>query len=185
VHSGCLGPHGEAAACNFLSGQSPQLSWQDLLALWADGKVDVNNIPFDGGSPLTKELMLDASHEEIVATPARKIISADFNAPASELGGSADHADAKSHIGKDLPGMATDGRAGSETPTAFFGSYNIEYQVIAQSKESHSFTVAFASYNKTGVASLTHAPLVKDVPTGHAFASIAQEFYGTVTVNVG
>lgn len=175
---------GEAAACNYLSGQSSQLSWRDILALWADGKGDVNNIPFDDGSPLTQDLMMDASHKQIMANLARKIIGAGFAAPASELGGNADHADAKSNIGKDLLGMFTDGGAGSETPAAFLGSYNIEYQVIAQSKESRSFTVAFASYNKTGVSSLTHAPLVKDVPSGHAFASIAQEFYGTVTVRV-
>ncbi|MEU6098909.1 hypothetical protein [Streptomyces sp. NPDC047079] len=175
---------GEAAACNYLGGQSPQLSWQGILALWADGKGDVNNIPFDDGSPLTQQLILDKSHQDIVADLAKKIIGADFDAPVGELGGNADHADAKSNIGKDLLGMATDGGVGSETPAAFLGSYNIEHQVIAQSKENHSFTVAFASYNKTGVASLTHLPLVKDIPSGHAFSSIAQEFYGTVTVHV-
>ncbi|WP_053661614.1 RHS repeat-associated core domain-containing protein [Streptomyces sp. MMG1121] len=175
---------GEAAACNYLGGNSPQLSWRDLFYLWADGKGDVNNIPFDDGSPLTQQLMLDSSHKKVIEGLARKILSADFDAPASELGGNADHADAKSNIGKDLLGMITDGGAGSETPAAFLGSYNIEYQVIAQSRESHSFTVAFASYNKTGMASLSHAPLVGDVPSGHAFSSIAQEFYGTVTVSV-
>ncbi|MEU8032000.1 RHS repeat-associated core domain-containing protein [Streptomyces sp. NPDC049099] len=175
---------GEAAACNYLSGHSPQLSWRDLFYLWADGKGDVNNIPFDDGSPLTQELMLDSSHKKVVEGLARKIIGADFDAPVGELGGNADHADAKSNIGKDLLGMLTDGGAGSETPAAFLGSYNIEYQVIAQSRESHSFTVAFASYNKTGMASLTHAPGVGDIPSGHAFSSIAQEFYGTVTVHV-
>ncbi|WP_237532019.1 RHS repeat-associated core domain-containing protein [Streptomyces sp. SID8352] len=175
---------GEAAACNYLSGDSPQLSWRDILALWANGNPSLNNIPFDDGSPLTQKLMLDGPHKEIVEDLARKVIHADFDAPANELGGNRDHSDPKSNIGKDLLGMMTDGKRGSETPTAFLGSYNIEYQVIAQSKKNRSFTVAFASYNKTGVQSLFHIPGIGDIPSGHAFRSIAQEFYGTVTVSV-
>ncbi|NEB92714.1 hypothetical protein [Streptomyces bauhiniae] len=173
---------GEAAACNYLSGQSSQLSWQDLLTLWADGKGEVNNVVFDDGSPLNRELMLDKPHQAIMAKLAKKVIGADFDAPVSELGDNEDHADAKSNFFGDNLGMLTDGAHGNETPTAFMGSYNIEYQVIAQSNESRSFVVAFASYNKTGVGSLTH--VTGDMPPGHAFASIAQEYYGTVTVSV-
>ncbi|MFH8473531.1 hypothetical protein [Streptomyces sp. NPDC018000] len=144
----------------------------------------MNNLPFDDGSPLTQQLMLDGPHQEVLKGLALKVIAAGFDAPVDELGGNRDHVDAKSNFGKDILGMLTDGGAGNETPTAFLGSYNMEYQVIAQSKESRSFTVAFASYNKAGMGSLTHIPGVNDIPSGHAFASIAQEFYGTVTVRV-
>ncbi len=152
--------------------------------MWADGKGDVNNISFDDGSPLTQQLMDDEPHNEIMRELAEKVVAADFNAPVDKLGGNRDHVDAKSNVGKDLLGMLTNGRAGNETPTAFLGSYNMEYQVIAQSKKRRNFTIAFASYNKTGVGSLTHLPGVGDIPSGHAFSSIAQEFYGTVTVHV-
>ncbi|MFD5435128.1 RHS repeat-associated core domain-containing protein [Kitasatospora sp. NPDC127067] len=173
---------GTIAACNQLSGTSPQLTWQDLLQLWAQGK-DGANISFDGGSQLTQQIAKDHHSQEILDGLAAQIRNGNYQVPLSELGGQNDFVDGKDlgekltkALPKDLWGMATDGKgwAANPTPEAFLGGYDVVYQVINVSPKTHSFTVAFAAYNDTGFASLTH--FTGNTGTGPG-ASVRQEYY--------
>ncbi|MDH6117296.1 RHS repeat-associated protein [Kitasatospora sp. GAS204A] len=170
---------GTIAACNQLAGTSPQLTWQDLLKLWAMGK-DGADISFDGGSPLTQQIAASEHSQEILSNLAAQIRAGGYAVPLSELGGQNDYVDGANlpeklkNFPKDMLGMGTDGKHGTPTPEAFLGGYDVVYQVINESPKTRSFTVAFAAYNDTGIASLTHA--LPNTTSG-AGASVRQEFY--------
>ncbi|MGW0878331.1 RHS repeat-associated core domain-containing protein [Streptomyces sp. NPDC002671] len=177
---------GTMAACNYLGGNSPQLSWQDLLKLWAGGKGA--NVPFDAGSPLTQQLATDKHNMGIIRRLKEKLEADDFSADINALGGQDDYVDGKNlgeklgNFPKDMLGMATNGHHGTETPDAFTGGYDVVYQVVNENRSSRSFTVAFAAFNDTGTASLIHFGM-PDVKQGYGGASVYQTYYWTMEVH--
>ncbi|MEU6403670.1 hypothetical protein [Streptomyces sp. NPDC046985] len=129
--------------------------------------------------------MSDKNHQEIMTYLAGKVSAADFNAPMDALGGEGDYRDPKTHFFSDMLGNMANGRHRTELPDKFTGSYGTECQVIAQSRDSHTFTVAFASYSDTGLVSLLHQPsLIPDSPPGQPWASVTQGYVGAVVVHV-
>ncbi|MFF6960147.1 RHS repeat-associated core domain-containing protein [Streptomyces sp. NPDC008317] len=178
---------GTMAACNQMGGNSPQLTWTDLLQLWLGGKGA--NVPFDANSLLTKQLAFNGHSLQIIKNLARAVSDADFGADIDALGGQDDYVDGKNlgekmkNLPKDLSGMATRGRVGTKVPEAFTGGYDLVYQVINQNKKDHSMTVAFAAFNDTGTASAFHFG-VPDIKQGYGGASVYQEYYWSVTVSV-
>ncbi|MCX3058345.1 RHS repeat domain-containing protein [Streptomyces beihaiensis] len=175
---------GTMAACDQLGGNSPQLSWTDLLKLWAGGKGA--NVPFDAGSPLTQKLAGDKHNVAILQGLMKQIEADGFSTDISALGKQDDYVDGKNlgekivNLPKDLTGMATNGHHGTGVPDAFTGGYDEVYQVINVSPKKRSFTVAFAAFNDTGTASLTH--LFPDTKQGFGGASVYQTYYWTMEV---
>jgi RHS repeat-associated protein len=171
---------GAQAACQQRAGKNSGLNWVGLGFMWSLGKG--NSLIFHGNDHLTRQL----SRSPNVNSAADMLLDQAFNKnlPLSELGGKHDYVDGKGlgkawQFVKDVLGMATNGLNGSPIPDAFFGSYNLVYQVLSVNKSSHSITVAFAAYNDTGTASLTHA--TPDVPRGNPLASVHQRYFWTQT----
>ncbi|MFF7156649.1 hypothetical protein [Streptomyces sp. NPDC008139] len=123
---------GTMAACNQMGGNSPQLTWTDLLQLWLGGKGA--NAPFDANSLLTKQLAFNGRSLQIIKNLARAVSDADFGADVDALGGQDGYVDGKNlgekmkNLPKDLSGMATRGRVGTKVPEAFTGGYDLVYQ---------------------------------------------------------
>ena len=174
---------GLAAACNFLSGHSSQLSWKDLLGMWMNGPG--GNVVFDSGSPLTATLASDSNNVNIVANVVAQVAASGFNAAPSSIGGQADHKDAKGNVLKDITSMMTNGEHGTPEPDGMMGSYDEVYQVINVDKSARTATIAFGVFNDTGMASLYHlTPDIKYGSTAGGGASVYQEFFWTTTVTI-
>ena len=174
------------AACDQLSGNSPQYTWQDLLGMFVKGPGGGTDIPFDLGSPLTQQLATDPHNLSLLSAIESSVAKSGFTASPSSIGGQSDYLDAKGNITKDLQGMGTNGKSGTQTPDAFLGSYDEVYQVININQRTRSMTVAFAAYNDTGMASLTHVvPDMHNCSSCGGGSSVMEEFYWTTTVSLG
>lgn len=159
---GAMVSSGVAAASDELKGLSPQFTWQQLLGMWISGPG--YNIAFNAGSELTQKIAVNQHNIQLLANLRKRIVSGDFRS-LNELGGTHGYDDGvgfKQKIvafRKDMLGMISDGKAGNQTPEAFLGGYLEVYQVINVSPEDRTFTVGFAAYNNTGMASLLHKSL--------------------------
>jgi len=186
---------GVAAACDEMTGHSPQFTWQDLLMMWMDQKKGPLNISFDGGSQITQELALDQNNKNLLSLLIGQIRAGGFNGDPSKLGGDYSHTDGNGILGKtaqlpkDLAGMLRGSVSNYDALDNFLGSYNEVYQVINISPKARTFTVAFAVSNDTGMASLMHVNMLsggalpdRDRPVGGG-ASVYEEFYWAVTVH--
>ncbi|WP_224756479.1 RHS repeat domain-containing protein [Streptomyces sp. col6] len=173
---------GVAAGCADVAKIGSTETWNDLLNEWLNGKGGVRT--FGAGSLLTQRLAVNKYSTELLAELQKEISGAGYDVnlsdPNTKLGNVSKRTDPKLNFFRDVAGMLTDGKRGSGTPEAFFGSYDQLHQVINVDKRNKSFTVAFAAYNGTGMGSLTH--FWPDVAQGRQMGTLHQTYYWTVTV---
>lgn len=179
---GAMVSSGVAAGCADMAKTGSTETWNDLLNEWLNGKGGVRT--FGAGSLLTQRLAGNEYSTELLAELQKEISAAGYDVnlsdPDVKLGNVSKRKDPKLNFFRDVAGMLTDGKHGSGTPEAFFGSYDQVHQVINVDKRNKSFTVAFAAYNATGMGSLTH--FWPDVAQGRQMGTLHQTYYWTVTV---
>ncbi|WP_159424694.1 RHS repeat-associated core domain-containing protein [Streptomyces sp. TLI_053] len=175
------GSRGTVAACSEmweLSGSDRD--WTDVLYNWAIG--DDSGMVFDGNDTLTTAFAgLDDNVD--IMWHVMMTMERDRYARPDIMGGDGSYHDSFFNIGKDLAGMMTGGRVGTEMPKAFFGSYDLVYQLIeGPGGPNSTTTVAFAATNDTSVSSLTH--FLPDAPQGQAGATVRQYYFWTATIDM-
>ncbi|MEW1660341.1 hypothetical protein [Streptomyces sp. NPDC093707] len=176
---------GAIAGCDDLKEVTDNLGWKELLAAWYMGFGGSHS--FGISSLITRQLATGPFNGKLLQEVSRSVAETGYSVSPEKVGGSRPYVDGEGgwiqklpNFTRDVMGMATDGAAGQGTPDAFLGSFNEVYQVLNVNKEKREFTVAFAAFNRTGTASLTH--IAPDLPQGLPMASLDQTYYWVTTV---